>query len=167
MNKQLNFVFALFVCAHVLTVLVGCRDDRSEWSYASLTDVKKADAGAQSWLPDDLLPSSAHNIRIAGELSPSYEWGSFEFLPSDSQAVVKNLTSADVLPQSVKTVRNPHVSWWPSSLVGTLRVERIRAAGFQLFAVEKPANSVDTTVFLFALDLSKGKGFFYSTYKSR
>jgi len=36
-----------------------------------------------------------------------------------------------------------------------------------LFAVEKPANSVDTTVFLFALDLSNGHGFFYSTYKSR
>jgi len=128
---------------------------------------EKADAGAQSWVPDDLLPASTHSIRIAGELSPSHEWGSFEFIPADSQALLRNLTSVDVLPQSVRNVRNPRVSWWPSLLIGTLSVEKIHAAGFQLFAVEKPANSVDTTIFLFVLDLSKGHGFFYSTYKSR
>jgi hypothetical protein len=167
MHKAMKFVFASVVCSCFLCSLVGCRTDRVEWSYASLADVKKADAGAQSWVPDDLLPASAHSIRIAGELSPSYEWGSFDFVPADSQAIVNSLRSVDVLPQSVKSVRNPRVSWWPSLLIGTLNVEKIRAAGFQLFAVEKAANSVDTTVFLFALDLSKGHGFFYSTYKSR
>jgi hypothetical protein len=51
-------------------------------------------------------------------------------------------------------------------LEGNLDVERIHNAGFQLFVVERPANSVFMDVYLFALDLSKGRGFFYRTSKS-
>ena len=55
--------------------IVGCHSDRSEWFYPSLTDVKKAEPSAQSWIPDDLLPQSSRNIHIAGELSPSLQMG--------------------------------------------------------------------------------------------
>jgi hypothetical protein len=59
------------------------------------------------------------------------------------------------------------VSWWPAVLKGNLDVEKIHKAGFQLFVVERPANpSVDMGIYLFALDWSKGHGFFYWTYKS-
>lgn len=51
-------------------------------------------------------------------------------------------------------------------LEGNLDVQKIRSAGFQLFVVERPANSVDMGIYLFALDVSKGRGFFYWTYKS-
>ncbi len=51
-------------------------------------------------------------------------------------------------------------------LEGDLDVEKIHKSGFQLFVVERPANSVDMGVYLFALDWSKGRGFFYWTYKS-
>jgi hypothetical protein len=167
MCKTKKLVFACVVCSCFLCALVACRSDRVESFYTSLADVKKADAPAQSWIPDDILPASAHNIRVVGELSPSKEWCSFEFLPADSQTLLKNLKSVDVLPQSVKYVRDPGVSWWPSVLHGNLDVEKTRNTGFQLFVVEKPANSVETGIYLFALDLSQGHGFFYWTYKSR
>jgi hypothetical protein len=51
-------------------------------------------------------------------------------------------------------------------LEGNLDAEKIRKAGFQLFVVERPANSVDMGIYLFALDWSKGHGFFYWTYET-
>jgi hypothetical protein len=116
--------------------------------------------------PDDLLPASSRTIHVVGELSPSKEWCAFEFLPTDSQNLLKNLKSLDALSPPVKYVRSPRVSWWPSVLEGNLDVEKIHNAGFQLFVVERPANSVAMGIYLFALDLSKGRGFFYWTYKS-
>lgn len=51
-------------------------------------------------------------------------------------------------------------------LKGNLDVEKIRRAGFDLYVVERPATSVTTEIFLFAIDWSKGHGFFYSTSES-
>jgi hypothetical protein len=141
-------------------------NDRPESFYASLADVRKAEASAQSWVPDDILPASSHTIHVVGELSPSKEWCAFEFLPTDSQSLLKNLKSVDALPTAVKHIRRPHVSWWPSVLEGNLDEEKIHKAGFQLFVVERPANSVVMGIYLFALDWSKGHGFFYWTYKT-
>jgi len=149
----------------LVSVLVACHSERPESFYASLADVRKAEAGAQSWIPDDILPTSSRTIHVVGELSPSKECA-FEYLPTDSQNLLKNLKSFDVLPPPVKNVRSPRVSWWPSVLEGNLDVEKIHNAGFQLFVVERPANSIDMGIYLFALDLSKGRGFFYWTYKS-
>jgi hypothetical protein len=149
----------------VLSVTVGCHSDRVEWSYESLADLKKAEPSAQSWVPEDLLPESSHNILVAGELSPSKEWCAFEFTPSDSERVQKALKKVEYLPQSVRSVQNPHKVWWPNVLVGPLDAKEIRGTGLQIFIAEKPANAVNTTIFLFALDLAKGQGYFYSTYK--
>lgn len=161
-----KFPFASVICSGLVCVLVACHSDRPESFYASLADVRKAEASAQSWIPDDILPASSRNIHVVGSLSPSKEWCAFEFLPTDSQSLLKNLKSVDALPTAVKHIRNPHVSWWPSALEGNLDAEKIHKLGFRLFVVEKPANSVDMGIYLFALDLSKGHGFFYWTYKT-
>jgi hypothetical protein len=165
MRATKKFLFACVLCSGLGSVLIACHSDRPEWFYASLADVNKAEASAQSWIPDDLLPASSRTIHVVGELSPSNEWCAFEFLPTDSQNFLKNLKSVDTLPLPVKYVRSPRVSWWPSMLEGNLDVEKIHKAGFQLFVIERPANSVVTGIYLFALDLSKGRGFFYWMYK--
>jgi hypothetical protein len=67
---------------------------------------------------------------------------------------------------SVRNIRNPNVSWWPSVLKGNLDVARIRSDGFDLYEVERPANAVMTDVLFFAVDWSKGRGFFCRTSKS-
>jgi hypothetical protein len=166
MDATKKFLFACVFCSGLVSVLAACHSDRPEWFYASLADVGKAEASAQSWIPDDLLPASSRTIHVVGELSPSKEWCAFEFLSTDSQNLLKNLKSLDALPLPVKYVRSPRVSWWPSVLEGNLDVETIHNAGLQLFVVERPANSVFMDVYLFALDLSKGRGFFYRTSKS-
>jgi hypothetical protein len=58
------------------------------------------------------------------------------------------------------------VSWWPNMLKGDIDRERIHREGFDLHAVEKPATSVTTDILLFAIDWSKGRGFFYRTSSS-
>lgn len=153
------------LCFGLVSVLVGCHGDRTEWFYTSLADVRNAEASTQSWIPDDILPASSRNIHVVGELSPSNEWCAFEFLPADSQNLLKNLKNLDTLPPPLKDVRSPGVSWWPSVLEGSLDAEKIQRAGFQLFVAERPANTVEMGIYLFVLDLSKGQGFFYWTYK--
>jgi hypothetical protein len=154
------------LCLCPTSVLLGCSGNRRESFYPSLADADKDGAITRGWVPDDILPASSRTIHVVGELSPSKEWCAFEFLPTDSQRVLKNLKSVDALPPPVKHIRSPHVSWWPSVLEGNLDAEKIHKAGFQLFVVERPANSVDMGIYLFALDWSKGHGFFYWTYKS-
>jgi hypothetical protein len=137
---------AIWLC--LTAVLLGCGGDRSESFYPSLADADKDGAITRGWVPDDMLPASSRTIHVVGELSPSKEWCAFEFLPSDSQSLLKNLKSVDALPPPVKHIRSPHVAWWPSVLEGNLDVEKIHKAGFRLFVVERPANSVDMGIYL-------------------
>jgi len=48
-------------------------------------------------------------------------------------------------------------------LKGKLDAQKIHEEGFELYVVESPADSVSTWVDLFAIDWSKGRGFFYGT----
>jgi hypothetical protein len=56
------------------------------------------------------------------------------------------------------------VSWWPSALKGNLDVKKIRAAGFELYMIERPATSVDPEIYLMAIDWHKNRGFFYTKW---
>jgi hypothetical protein len=77
-----------------------------------------------------------------------------------------NLKSVDALAPSVRRVPIPDVSWWPAVLEGNLDVGKIHRAGFDLYVNERPAKSVETGIYLFAVDLSNGRGFFYWTYEN-
>jgi hypothetical protein len=144
----------------------GCGHD-SESFYPSLADADKDGAITRGWIPDDLLPGSSRAIHEVHDISPSTEWCAFEFLPTDSQRLLKNLKSVNALPPPVKHIPSPHKSWWPSVLKGNLDIEKIRKVGFQLYVVERPATSVTTEILLFAIDWSQGRGFFYSTSELR
>jgi len=57
------------------------------------------------------------------------------------------------------------VPWWPAALRGTLNAQEIRNQGLDLYAIERPANSVQNFIMLFAIDWSKNRAFFYATYE--
>jgi hypothetical protein len=153
------------LCVGLISVLLACGGDRRESFYPSLAEADKDGAITRGWIPDDLLPGSSRTIHEVHEISPSTEWCAFEFLPTDSQRLRKNLKNVDVLPPSVKRVPSPGVPWWPAVLKGNLNVEKIHGAGFELYVVEKPDTSVTTEILLFAVDWSKGHGFFYRARK--
>lgn len=154
----------LFV-AWLARVILG-PGDRRESFYPSLAEADKDGAITRGWIPDEFLPRSSRAIHEIHDLSPSAEWCAFEFLATDSQRLLQNLKGVDKLPSTIAHVPGPGVSWWPSFLVGNLDVEKIRSAGFEPYAVERPATSVTRTVWLFAIDWSNGRGFFYSRSSS-
>jgi hypothetical protein len=153
-------VVLLFIAAAVLVAPL-VTSDRQESFYPSLAEANKDGAITRGWIPDEFLPRSSRDIHEIHDRSPSREWCAFEFVPTDSQKLLRNLKHADVLPVSLRHVPRPGVSWWPSVLVGNLDAEAIHKAGFDLYVVEMPATSVTTAVWLFAIDWSKGRGFFY------
>ena len=148
------------LCVGLASVLLACSSDRRELFYASLADADKDGGITRGWIPD-FLPGSSRAIHEFHEISPSTEWCAFEFLPTDSQGLRKNLKLVDALPPSVRRVPTPGVSWWPAVLKGNLDVEKIHKAGFELYVVVRPETSVTTEILLFAVDWAKGRGFFY------
>jgi hypothetical protein len=159
-------VILLIVACVAVARLARSLSDRYESFYPSLAEAEKDGAITRGWIPDDLLPSSSRAIHELHDLSPSREWCAFEFTTDDAQRLRKNLKNIDELPLSVRRVRNPEVWWWPSVLKGKLDIARIRGDGFDLYTVERPANCLMTDVLLFAVDWSKGRGFFYRTSKA-
>lgn len=149
---------ALVVCLGPF--VFGCGHDRSTF-YPTLAEADKAGEINRGWLPD-FLPKSSHAIRQAYDLSPSTEWCEFDFAPADAQSLRKNLTEVQTLPVPVARVPNPHVSWWPELLEGDLDVSRIRRAGFGLYVLVRPATSISTETWLFAVDWEKGRAFLYT-----
>jgi hypothetical protein len=161
-----GIVILLIVAWVVGSRVAASLSDRYESFYPSLAEAEKDGAITRGWIPDDLLPSSSRAIHELHDLSPSREWCAFEFSTDGSERLHKGLKSIDTLPPSIRHVRKPDVSWWPRVLTGDLDIPRIRSAGFDLYEVERPANSVMTDVLLFAVDWSTGRGFFYRTRKS-
>ena len=164
-NAPLDRVFAAaraVLCVGLTSFLVARSSDRRESFYPSLADADKARAITRGWIPD-FLPENARTIREAHEISLSTEWCAFEFLPAAEQYLRHKLKSVDVLPSSVKRVPSPGVSWWPAVLDGNLDVEKIHHEGLDLYVVITPETSVTMSVSLFAIDWSKGNGFFYWT----
>lgn len=157
-----TFLLLPALCVGLTSIFVAGCGDYHESFYPSLADANKTEAITHGWIPDDLLPSSSRAIHLVYEISPSTEWCAFEFPPADSQVLRKNLKSVDALPPAVKRVPSPGVPWWPAVLKGNLDVEKIHRAGFELYVVEKPATSITTRIYLFAIDWSKGHAFFYS-----
>jgi hypothetical protein len=162
-SKPLAVAVGVVVLLIVAWVVVATSlNDRYESFYPSLAEAGKDGAIDRGWIPDEFLPRSSRSIHEIHDLSPSTEWCAFEFVPADSQNILTNLKHIDVLPPSVRHVPKPGVSWWPPVLVGNLDVGKIHKSGFDLYFVERPATSVTIEVLLFAIDWSKGRGFFYS-----
>lgn len=146
----------------VLGILLQACGGRSEMFYSSLADATKAGEISRGWIPD-FLPNSTLSIHITYDPSSPQTWCAFEFSSSDAQSLREKLTSVAALPQRVKRVDNPGVSWWPDFLTGDLNPEKLRERDFDLYVVTEPAVESHTNVVLFAIDWKKGLGFFYRT----
>ena len=155
-------VLLFVVCWVVVSRIAASLNDRSESFYPSLAEARKDGAITRGWIPDEFLPRTSRSIHEVHDLSPSKEWCAFEFVATDSENFLTSLKRVDVLPQSVRHVPSPGVSWWPSVLAGNLDVQKIHKAGFDLYFMERPTTSVSIAVWLFAIDWSQGRGFFYS-----
>jgi hypothetical protein len=156
-------VFLLIVAWLVFSRLSAKSGDRRESFYPSIVEAQKDGAITRGWIPDDILPSSSRTIHEMHKLSPSTEWCAFEFDPADSQRLRKNLKRVDVIPLPVRSVPNPGASWWPRVLSGDLDVDAIHVEKFDLYTLERQETSVTMEILLFAIDWSKGRGYFYST----
>jgi len=163
MNASKDFFLLPVLWVGLISIFITGCGDHQETFYPSLADADKAEAISHGWIPDDLLPASSRAIHSVVEVSPSREWCAFEFLPTDSQNLRKNLKPVGALPPSVKRIPSPGASWWPVVLNGKLDAEKIRMAGLEIYVVERPATSVNREIFLFAIDWAKGRGFFYLT----
>lgn len=153
-----------FLCLVVVCLLTGvfssCSGEHPESYYPALADADKDGAITRGWIPD-FLPQSSSRIHELHRIEGGKTWCAFEFSPGDRERLQKHLKSADVLPPPVKRVLKPGVSWWPAVLVGELDVERIHGAALDLYVVMAPDALSSTEVLLFAIDWSKGRGFFY------
>jgi hypothetical protein len=156
-----GIVISLIAAWLVFVRLSAKFSDRYESFYPSLAEADKDGAITRGWIPHEFLPRSSTSIHEVHYLSPSTEWCAFEFAPMDLQTLLTNLKPVDVPPTRVSHVPSPGVSWWPSVLVGNLEIEKVHKAGLDLYFVERPATSVTTAVWLFAIDRSRGRGFFY------
>jgi len=149
------------LCIGLIQLVTSC-GDRHESFYPSLSDAQRGGEITRGWIPT-YLPQSSRSIHELYYLSPSTEWCSFEFAPSDSQSLRKNLTSVSALPRAVERVPAPRVSWWPSDLTGNIDIQKARRSGFELYVVEEPDTAVSTGIWLFAIDWKNGRAFFYET----
>jgi hypothetical protein len=140
--------------------LFGACSDRRELFYVTLADAAKAGEVSRGWIPD-YLPVSTHTIRLAYDPSSPRTWCAFQFSPSDSQGLKKNLTSVAILPQDLQRLQGPGSSWWPAFLEGDVRLADIRANGFNAYTIEEADIPSGTAPVLFAVDWSTGRGFFF------
>ena len=161
MNAQLQsriVLLAALLCAG--TILAACGHDHNSF-YPLLADADRDGEITHGWVPE-FLPKTSRNVHEAHDLSPEYEWCAFDFDPAESTGLKDTIKSTDPLLKSVMTIPNPHVSWWPQALKGTLNVEELHSVGLQLYVFRRPANAVETATYLFAVDWQKGRGYFYT-----
>jgi hypothetical protein len=152
------------LCVGLTCALLACSGGRRESFYPSLAEADRDGAIIRGWIPD-FLPETSRSIHEAHRIEHPRTWCAFEFIPSDSQRLRKNLNTVDPLRPSVMRVLSPRVSWWPAVLDGKLDVEKIHEAGLELYTVVRPdVTPGRTEVLLFAIDWTRGHGFFYQTY---
>jgi hypothetical protein len=163
MISSKTFLLLPVLCVGLGSILIANCSDRQESFYPALADATRAGEITRGWIPD-FLPESAQAIHIIYDPGSPRTYCAFEFSPDDSQRLIKDLNNLDALPPSVRDVQRSGVSWWPAMLKGNLDVERIHRAGFKLYIVEEPGPP-NTDILLFAIDWTKGRGFFYRTNK--
>jgi hypothetical protein len=167
MNTKLHLKvvpFGSVFCFCLIFVIVACDGGWRESFYPSLADAGKAGEITRGWIPD-FLPKSAKRIHEAHRIEHPRTWCAFEFSPPDSEDLRKNLQAVDTLPTSVTRILSPGVPWWPTVLEGDLDLKKVNGAGLELYKVVRPnVVASRSEIILFAMDWTKGRGFFYQTY---
>lgn len=159
--------FSVAVYIGITFLVVACGHELRESSYHTLADARN-DGAVDRGLVPDYLPQTSRNIHELHRIEHSKTWCSFEFLPSDSESLRRTLKRSDKSQLAGMRIEHPGVSWWPADFDGNLDVERVTQEGYELFGVDVPATANSTSVYLFMIDWSKGRAFFYqATHSNR
>lgn len=161
MIRRTNCLAAAALHVAAVVLLQAC-SERHEMLYDSIADASKAGEVKRGWIPD-FLPISSRRIRIVYAAESTSTWCEFQFAPDDSGRFREHLKTVDRLPEAVRHVENPGLSWWPDSLRGDLDVERLRLHGFDVCLVTEPDVEQSRRVVVFVVDWRKGRAFFYRT----
>jgi hypothetical protein len=130
-------------CAVVLAVLAaaGCRDSGVlTHSFADMAEARAAGAVERGWMPD-ILPSGAHDIRIAHDEATPRRWGLFNFGAGDGD-VLKATLGPERSFAGLAADAPPRIEWWPVALRGTLDAGQLAATGLQAHTVPRNAGLV-------------------------
>jgi hypothetical protein len=101
MLSSKSFVASPLVCVGLSLILAAGCSERREAFYPSLADAISAGEINRGCIPD-FLPESSRAIHIIYAPESPRTYCAFEFSPSDSQRLVRNLTNLDALRPSVK-----------------------------------------------------------------
>lgn len=148
----------------IAAALLACGERPIESSYKSMLEAKQEGAIDHGWIPD-YLPASSRDIHEVHRISNPVGWCSFEFSPSDSEALRKSLQTLGHRTLSYERIESPSKTWWPALLEGNLNIRDVNANGYELFVISKPEQDAmhRTFEYLFLINWSKGAGFFYQT----
>jgi hypothetical protein len=138
--------------------------ERPESSYPHLADAIDSGALTRGWIPN-FLPESSYDIHEMHDISSSRTWCMFNFTPDDLQGLRNAFAgSVDKLSPELKHIDSPKISWWPDFLEDDLDIEMIKELGFALYIIDEPSYIDKTRPVLFAIDWTKGIGYFHRTY---
>jgi hypothetical protein len=146
------------LCIALTILLQACRDRRESY-YPSFADAVKAGEIARGWIPD-FLPGSSRAIHIIYDPSSPRTWCSFDFSPGESQRLRQALPSDGTPLPQIGKVGDPGVAWWPDFLKGDINGRRLHENGFDLYVLTEPDVPSGTRQLVFAIDWTKGHGFF-------
>lgn len=144
--------------------LLACGERLIESSYKSMLEAKQEGAIDHGWIPD-YLPPSSRDIHELHRISNPVGWCSFQFSPSDSEALRKTLQTLGHRAPSYERIESPGKTWWPALLEGNLNMREVNVDGYELYVINKSEQDAmhRTFDYLFLIDWSKGAGFFYQT----
>lgn len=150
------------VCVGLAFLIVACGNNLRESSYRTLADARNDGAIDRGWLPDYLRQSS-REIHEIHRIEHPKTWCSFKFLANDSESLRRTLKSLDKSQLAGMRIEDPSVSWWPAEFDGNLQVGKVNQEGYELLGVDESTGGNRTLVYLFLIDWSKGRAFFYQT----
>jgi hypothetical protein len=90
----------------VLLLAVGCSNPTSD-HYPTLADARAGKLFERGWLPD-ILPPSAHAIRVVNNLDTNISFGSFDFSENEAEAFFGRLVAG--APEDSPYVRWPDIT---------------------------------------------------------
>lgn len=146
----------------VTLCLVACGNKLRESTYHTLADARQDRAIERGWIPD-YLPQSSRDIHEIHRIEHSKTWCMFEFLQSDSESLRRTLKAAEKSRLTDMRIESPGASWWPSEFDGNLDVKSINREGYELLAFEESASAYKPSIYLFMIDWSSGRAYFYQT----
>jgi len=150
--------------AVLLLSVSSCGGDWQESYYPTRVAAEKDGEFERGWLPE-YLPASSRDIHELHRIEHPKTWGSFAYNSEDLDGMLAVVTKVDVLPPVLATISRPGSTWWPDLISGSLDMEALNRAGFELYVTHDNDMGANARglIYLFILDRVQGRGYFFET----